>query len=720
MLVMAGGLALTLVAYQLVPRWRRTPLLSAAYEAHTARMQRDTFVGSALFGVGWGVSGVCPGPAIAGLGAGNLDMLWSLAGLPRAPGCRAYSRRRRARAIGRRVDPSPCPFGLSLVVAPSMCSAGPFDGLRASGVSHRRSRASSSRRAARAAANPRQPIRDARAPAAARSARSAAAPSPRHGVPARRALGRMAAAPAMRSAGRAGAAPRPAARCLPARAIRAPATHRQGAGPAGRSLADRAADRRAERAAAQRQPGGGGIDGQPDAGADRRALAEPRAGVAQRLGWNRSAVQRPSSQGSMASSASLRAKACRSSSSRTARRARSSTSARKFQRARLSSATRRAPACGSAARRGRRIGHQPPPASSCAARSRRQSPPPAPAPGSNRAGRVATAPSKAPRRSALACSAKSVSSAPHSASREPASRTKFSTGSTGLPQEARISTSQRNQPAPAASITNSAARRPQQRAHTLASARRPRRRRAWRGRRGCAEAASCRRAAGRACNSRSDLPAPAYRGSAGARRRRWPAPPPRRGAWCRAGWTPRRNRAAASARSGEVLPALVWPTTARARRSAMGLSAAPASACTVMSPLPQAAASRASARAVPHRAAAAAARCCRACRLDEAQRAAIGRGRRVARAISRRAGGDRRCGAAAPRVPPGRRRRASLQAARSSSAGGQRQFLRQLEADQHQRAGFAAARRRGPAQARRVGHARRPARASAPAPRSGR
>ena len=81
MLVMAGGLAVTLAAYQLAPRWRRTPLLGAAYEAHTARMHRDTFVGSALFGVGWGLSGVCPGPAIAGLGTGNLDMLWVLGGL---------------------------------------------------------------------------------------------------------------------------------------------------------------------------------------------------------------------------------------------------------------------------------------------------------------------------------------------------------------------------------------------------------------------------------------------------------------------------------------------------------------------------------------------------------------------------------------------------------------------------------------------------------------
>ena len=81
MLVMGGALAVTLCAYQLAPRWRRTPLLGAAFEAHTARMHRDTFVGSALFGIGWGLSGVCPGPAIAGLGAGNLQMLWVIAGL---------------------------------------------------------------------------------------------------------------------------------------------------------------------------------------------------------------------------------------------------------------------------------------------------------------------------------------------------------------------------------------------------------------------------------------------------------------------------------------------------------------------------------------------------------------------------------------------------------------------------------------------------------------
>jgi uncharacterized protein len=76
MLVMGGALVVALAAYQLFPRLRPAPLLGGGFEAHTARMHRDTFVGSALFGVGWGLSGVCPGPAIAGLGTGNVELLW--------------------------------------------------------------------------------------------------------------------------------------------------------------------------------------------------------------------------------------------------------------------------------------------------------------------------------------------------------------------------------------------------------------------------------------------------------------------------------------------------------------------------------------------------------------------------------------------------------------------------------------------------------------------
>lgn len=81
MLVMGGALAVALAAYQGFPRVRSTPLLTGRFESHTASMGLNTIVGSALFGVGWGFGGVCPGPAIAGLGTGNLELLWVVAGL---------------------------------------------------------------------------------------------------------------------------------------------------------------------------------------------------------------------------------------------------------------------------------------------------------------------------------------------------------------------------------------------------------------------------------------------------------------------------------------------------------------------------------------------------------------------------------------------------------------------------------------------------------------
>lgn len=81
MLVMGGAVLVALLAYKGVPRLLRHPLLGGSFQAHAAAWNRDTAVGAALFGIGWGLCGVCPGPAIAGLGAGNLDLLWALVGI---------------------------------------------------------------------------------------------------------------------------------------------------------------------------------------------------------------------------------------------------------------------------------------------------------------------------------------------------------------------------------------------------------------------------------------------------------------------------------------------------------------------------------------------------------------------------------------------------------------------------------------------------------------
>ncbi len=81
MLVLGGAVVVTMITYTLAPRLMSRPLWEPAFGTHPSQLDRDTIVGSAIFGAGWGLCGVCPGPAIAGLGAGNWPLLFALAGI---------------------------------------------------------------------------------------------------------------------------------------------------------------------------------------------------------------------------------------------------------------------------------------------------------------------------------------------------------------------------------------------------------------------------------------------------------------------------------------------------------------------------------------------------------------------------------------------------------------------------------------------------------------
>lgn len=81
MLVMGGAAGLAMVAYKGFPRWFSLPLLGGQFLTQPGSWNRQTVMGSAIFGMGWGLSGVCPGPAIAALGTGNTDILWALGGI---------------------------------------------------------------------------------------------------------------------------------------------------------------------------------------------------------------------------------------------------------------------------------------------------------------------------------------------------------------------------------------------------------------------------------------------------------------------------------------------------------------------------------------------------------------------------------------------------------------------------------------------------------------
>lgn len=71
-LVMAGAIAVGLVAFAVAGRRSRS-LLGLPMQLPTARqIDRRLIGGSLTFGVGWGLAGICPGPAIVLLGAGML------------------------------------------------------------------------------------------------------------------------------------------------------------------------------------------------------------------------------------------------------------------------------------------------------------------------------------------------------------------------------------------------------------------------------------------------------------------------------------------------------------------------------------------------------------------------------------------------------------------------------------------------------------------------
>ncbi|MGS1012989.1 DUF6691 family protein [Rhodanobacter sp. UC4450_H17] len=73
--VMGGAVLTTALGYRLVLT-RPQPWLDATFQLPTARtLDRRLLGGAAMFGVGWGLAGYCPGPALASLTAGAPGLL---------------------------------------------------------------------------------------------------------------------------------------------------------------------------------------------------------------------------------------------------------------------------------------------------------------------------------------------------------------------------------------------------------------------------------------------------------------------------------------------------------------------------------------------------------------------------------------------------------------------------------------------------------------------
>ena len=65
--VMAGALAVTLPAFLLARRWAHPLAAAQFHEPARGSVDGKLILGALLFGLGWGIAGYCPGPALAAL-----------------------------------------------------------------------------------------------------------------------------------------------------------------------------------------------------------------------------------------------------------------------------------------------------------------------------------------------------------------------------------------------------------------------------------------------------------------------------------------------------------------------------------------------------------------------------------------------------------------------------------------------------------------------------
>ena len=81
--VMGVGALIAGVAFHLAQRYGRrpAPLTGQRYDLRRKPFDRNVLPGGIVFGIGWGLSGLCPGAAYASLGVGNWPVLIGIAGM---------------------------------------------------------------------------------------------------------------------------------------------------------------------------------------------------------------------------------------------------------------------------------------------------------------------------------------------------------------------------------------------------------------------------------------------------------------------------------------------------------------------------------------------------------------------------------------------------------------------------------------------------------------
>ena len=73
--VMGGAVILAFIAFRIARNWTSSLLGRVIIPSDSKLIDFKLVAGSALFGVGWGLSGFCPGPALVSMGTGEIKAI---------------------------------------------------------------------------------------------------------------------------------------------------------------------------------------------------------------------------------------------------------------------------------------------------------------------------------------------------------------------------------------------------------------------------------------------------------------------------------------------------------------------------------------------------------------------------------------------------------------------------------------------------------------------
>ena len=97
-LVLGGAVLVTLVSFRFILR-RARPVFDVKFNLPTRRdIDSRLILGAALFGVGWGLAGLCPGPGVAAIAQGAWQPLVFVVGLAAGMLAFRYTRQQQPQA----------------------------------------------------------------------------------------------------------------------------------------------------------------------------------------------------------------------------------------------------------------------------------------------------------------------------------------------------------------------------------------------------------------------------------------------------------------------------------------------------------------------------------------------------------------------------------------------------------------------------------------------